>query len=268
MWDPDMFSFGTTVCLSPSFANSAIENLHAGFLQNSGTGLNLQAPAVIVLGCVAVESFCNEVSAKTLAMHLESEQLKRVNHVRWQNWYRELGLGDIDLESTGELINDSKGSFYDRYKLICRGLHVPLPDFSQDIRLLKTVRDALVHYRQCAAPVIRGPSGGMVLDHKIPRDLLPLEKMDYGSIPLLSENNQISWTLRLSTSAFACWAMETVLRAILHIINQIPDGEFHKAVLGSYGCSNTEFSNIFDAFLQDTRGIFSIEAIQDTKPAG
>ncbi len=69
--------------MSWSFILSALRRIQAGEAREPSVALNLEAPSCIVLSCIAVEAFVNEVASVTNAFLHEQQRNRPGRIVGW-----------------------------------------------------------------------------------------------------------------------------------------------------------------------------------------
>jgi hypothetical protein len=197
--------------------------------------LNLEALPSIVLSCVALEAFVNEVSSLTYAFLFECEQ----ENVHLQN---------IDMyEKIAEIRNSNDGNFYQRYKRLLKILEIEHPTFREQIFYLKEVRDMIVHFKTTDIPIV--DDGETIrAAQSLPEELNALKKFKINNYPIIASDGKdgsVEWPLKVSTSAMAAWSITLVLDAIIYSLDAIPNKELKDFIVKKYATYDEAFPNLF-----------------------
>jgi hypothetical protein len=241
----------TTDKISWAFISSAIHRIGTDEVRVPKVDLNLEAAPCIVLSCIAVEAFVNEVSSLTHAFLFEPD--------------RDHGSCET-LQEIASIRQDSRGSFYDRYKSLLCELDIQKPGFLADLSNLKKLRDALVHFRECDVPVIEDTSGVIRNGQDLPTDVVALQKHRYQGRPLVADDPGTAWTLRIATDAMAAWSVNLALDAVIYVLDRLPTGEHRDFLFRAYGPRDAAFPTVFAKGKRDLETWWR-NVVQTTEPA-
>jgi hypothetical protein len=231
----------TTDKMSWSFILSALRRIQAGEAREPSVALNLEAPSCIVLSCIAVEAFVNEVASVTYAF-LHKQQRNRPGSKAREG---EDKPPERVLEEVSGIRTDSRGSFYERYKRLLCDLDMAKPGCLEDLSSLGKVRDALVHFRECDVPIVEDGNGVIQEGQELPSELKKLQNRHYGGQELLAPPEGSAWTLRLATDSMAAWSLEICLDAIEHVLNELPEGTYRDFARKAYACRDASHDTLF-----------------------
>lgn len=198
--------------------------------------INQETPTCIILCCTAIEAFVNEISCLASAFLFSEEQNNHADFVTLEERENDIGLSFADCEEIKKIKDDKKGSFYSRYKLLIKTPKLSKSKFDLfNLHLLHKLRNALVHFRECEIPIIENLQGIIQSDQPEPPTFKDLKKIKFNNQPIIARDAVgEDWTLRVSTNAMAIWSLDVTLKAILHIINSLPEGEYKRLVLSRY----------------------------------
>lgn len=233
----------TTNKMSWSFILSALNRIQADEVREPSVLLNLEVPSCIVLSCIAVEAFVNELSSLTYSFLFEHRRERPVRHPACAQVGQKPALRQ--LEEVASIRTDSQGSFYDRYKRLLREIDIGKPGCLADLSSLKKVRDALVHFRQCDVPIVEDKDGVIREGQGLPSELTQLESRKYQGQHILAPDQGSSWTVRLATDAMAAWSLNLCLDAAKHVLDHLPAGKYRDFVWNAYACRDPVFDTVF-----------------------
>lgn len=233
----------TTDKISWSFILSALRSMQADEARKPSVEFNSEAPSCIVLSCIAIEAFVNEISSLTNAF------LHKHNHGQKSQYSgcvidKEKPPRRV-LDEVTNVRNDNTGSFYDRYKRLLKILDIEYPDCLHDLSSLNKLRNALVHFRECDIPIVQDDNGVIQEGQELPSELNELKERDYHGKRLFETPNGSSWTLRLSTDSMVAWNIEICLTAIEHVLNELPAGRYRDFIWKAYASREAGFDNVF-----------------------
>lgn len=229
--------------ISWSFILSALRRMQADEVREPSVNLNLEAPSCIVLSCLAIEAFVNEVASLTYAFLHEQRHERPVRSATHSQM--EDKPSRLVLEEVANIRTDSQGSFYDRYKRLLCDLGMAKPGCLADLSSLKEVRDALVHFRECDVPIVEDKNGAIQEGQELPSKLKKLHNRNYRGRQLFAFPKGSPWTLRLATDSMAAWSLDLCLDAIRHVLGELPAGGYKDFVWKAYACSGSAFDNLF-----------------------
>jgi len=217
--------------------------MQADEVREPSVDLNLEAPTCIVLSCLAIEAFVNEVSSITNTFLHEQKQGQPVRNA--SRTLMEDKTSPRVLKKVANIRFDSQGSFYDRYKQLLCDFDMANPNCLADLSSLGKVRDALVHFRECDVPIVEDKNGVIKEGQELPSELKKMHKRKYQGQQLFAPPEGSPWTLRLATDSMAAWSLDLCLDAIGHIMNELPDGRYRDFVLRAYACRDSDFNTLF-----------------------
>lgn len=233
----------TTDKVSWSFILSTLRRIQADEVREPSVALNLEAPSSIVLSCIAVEAFVNEVASLTNAFLHEHKQdgpgPSPPRTTKEGNPPRRV------LEEVASIRIDSRGSFYDRYKRLLCDFDMAKPACLADLSTLGKVRDALVHFRECDVPIVEDENGAIQEGQELPSELKKLQNRNYEGQQLLAPPQGSPWTLRLATDSMAAWSLDLCLDATGYVLNELPTGSYREFVWKAYACHDSNFDSLF-----------------------
>lgn len=229
--------------MSWSFILSALRRMQADEVRVPSVDLNLEAPSCIVLSCIAVEAFVNEVSSITDTFLHEQKQDRPVRNA--SHTLLEDKTSRQVLEKVANIRSGSQGSFYDRYKQLLNDFDMANPNWLADLSSLGKVRDALVHFRECDVPIVEDENGVIKEGQELPSELKKMHKRTYQGQQLFAPPEGSPWTLRLATDSMAAWSLDLCLNAIRHIMNELPAGRYREFVWRAYACPDSDFDTLF-----------------------
>jgi len=225
------------------FILSALRHIQADEVREPSVDLNLEAPTCIVLSCLAIEAFVNEVSSITNTFLHEQKEDRQVRNARTP-LMKDKSSRRV-LEKVAKIRSDSNGSFYDRYKQLLSDFNMANPICLADLSSLGKVRDALVHFRECDVPIVEDENGVIKEGQELPSELKKMHKLKYQGQQLFATPEGSPWTLRLATDSMAAWSLGLCLDAIGHIMNELPAGKYKDFVWRAYACRNSDFDTLF-----------------------
>ncbi len=227
----------TTSIMSWNFLRSAIGRARAAQSDTATLDLNLEAPSCVVLSCIAIEAFVNEISSLTNAFLFEENQGGAMRRSASTGASTATEISRQKCQEVAEIRNDSSGSFYDRYKVVLKRLGVEQPTYLPWLSFLRDLRDALVHFRICDVPVVEDSNGVIRYAQEPPDVFAHLKSLCVNNCPIVSADpadDGLDWTLRASTDAMAVWCIDLALDAVLHVLNRLPSSRYRKFILKAY----------------------------------
>jgi len=233
----------TTDKMSWAFLMSALRHMQADQGRNSSVDLNLDAPPCVVLSCVAVEAFVNELSSLTNSFLFERAGTDHAGRSDPKQALHAVATGT--LEEVARIRCDGHDSFYVRYKRLLYDFGIDKPRFLADLSKLGKARDALVHFRKCDVPIIEDQNGVIRYGQELPAEIAALQSHHYGGRCVVAPNQGTAWTLRMETDAMAAWSVNLALDAILYVLDYLPAGEYRDFVRKSYASRDQTFSTLF-----------------------
>jgi hypothetical protein len=230
----------TTDKMSWAFLMSALRHMQADEGMDSSVDLNLEAPPCVVLSCIAVEAFVNELSSLTNTFLFERSGTDYAGRL---NPKQALHAGT--LKEVARIRCDGDGSFYVRYKRLLCVFGIDKPRLLADLSVLGKARDALVHFRKCDVPIIQDQNGVIRVGQDLPAEIAALQSKYYKGRCVLAPGEGQEWTLRMETDAMAAWSVNLALDAILFVLDHLPAGEYRDFVWKSYANRDLTFSTLF-----------------------
>jgi hypothetical protein len=210
--------------------------------------LNMETLPSIVLSCIALEAFVNEVSSLSNAFLFDFEQECKIQNLEADKQESIVGVSWSKCEETAKIKNDSKGSFYERYKILLKILGIENPPFLQKISDLENVRNGLVHFKMLDIPIVSNSEGIIVYAQKSPEVFNHLKRYSIKGSPVIAadgKDGSIEWTLRISTNAMAIWCVDLILDAIIYTLDTIPNGKFKDFIFKAYMTNDKSFVHVF-----------------------
>jgi hypothetical protein len=238
--------------MSWRFLLSAMKRICATENAMHPVDLNLEAAPCVVLCCIAVEAFANEISSLSSAFLFNEKENPPVRY--WTEAQEETAVG-MDWDScrdVAKIKDDRKGSlwsFYDRYKALLNAMGIEKPTCLLRLSHLKDLRNALVHFRLCKVAIVYGSDGVIQYAQDPPEVFAHLKSYNVNGWPVVSDDpdyNGVEWTLRVSTNAVAAWSLNLALEAITHVLDHIPAGRYRDSILKAYASRDVSFSNVFE----------------------
>lgn len=212
---------------------------------NGKLDLNSESPSSIVLCCISIEEFCNEISSLSRAFCFDQEREPKLSEEE------RAGITQEKLNKLCAVSQDSKGSFYDRYKQVIRLLGENNPGFMDNLVHLRDLRDSLVHFRSCDVPITQGNDGVIRYAQNPPAVLHALKNKRVSGKPVVAPRKDDEWALRISTSAMAIWALHLTCQAILYVLDSFPDGSFRKFVIETYRPQDKSYRDLYSKAKDD-----------------
>ncbi|GEM_PF-1089823 len=247
-------------CLLHSTSQISWQFLYSGILRAAQLAsepkslFSLEALPNVVLGCCALEAFCNEFSSTVSALLFElSSNPCSVSEDDHENFIGRVGISEETCQKVASIKMNKAGSSRERYKNICKTLNITKPQNYNELCNLVQLRDALVHFRNCDLRVV-SKNYCITYDHDMPEFYGQLKKIKYRGSDLVfvadvaqngSDHAQIPWTTRVSTPAVSLWAMEVVLLASIHIIVCLPEGKLKQKIVEFYRPNNDGYMSLF-----------------------
>lgn len=223
----------TTDQISWVFLSSAINRIQSNHRGRKAVDLNPETAPSIVLSCSGVEAFVNELSSLTHAFLFERSEGSGGNS--------DAGF----LNDVATIRQDSRGSFYKRYKCLLSHLQIENPQFLENLSTLNKVRDALVHFRECDVPIIEDKNGVIREGQELPAVLKPLQNRRYREGALVANDQGASWTLRLATDGMAAWSLNLTLDAVIYVLANLPAGRYREFIWQAYAAREPQFDTVF-----------------------
>lgn len=215
---------------------------------------SLEALPNIILGCSALEAFCNEMSSMVSSLCFEHLSDPFSPIMLGLNRFEDVvGVSEQACRQISEIKMNARDNTLDRYKKLCSALSIGLPENYQDLFMLVQVRHRIVHFRACDINVV-DRNGTITYDHDLPDFYDHLKEKKYRGYDLIfvedvrkkvAEPGEIDWVTRISTPAIALWAIEVVIEGILHVLENIPEGELKHRVENAYRPSKEDYQTLF-----------------------
>lgn len=228
--------------MSWAFLLSAIRRIQADEGRVPSVDLNLEAPSCVVLSCIAVEAFVNEVSSLTDAFLFDK---KRDALPRRSTEAQKRQVAFETLHKIASLRRDTHGSFYVRYKRLLRDMSIEKPDFLTDLSKLRKLRNALVHFRECDVPIIEDQDGVIREGQDLPTELTALQTRRYEGRPLVAPGQGTAWSVRMATDAMAVWSVNLALDATIYVLEHLPAGRHRDFLWKAYASRDRAFGTVF-----------------------
>lgn len=224
--------------LSWSLLMSCLRRVQSPEVRIPEVDLNLEAAPCVVLCCIAVEAFVNEISTLSHSFLFDRERDRRTGRST-------PGVADDILRKVSDIRMDRHGSFYDRYRGLLGAIGIDNPLFLADLSTLGKVRDSLVHFRDCDVPIIDDEDGVIRHGQKLPPTVAALQSKDYEAAGVLAPGTGTAWTLRLATDAMAAWSLDLAFNAAMYILDHLPPGEYRDAIWKAYAHRDKSFPVLF-----------------------
>lgn len=214
--------------------------------------LNLEALPSIVLSCTALEAFVNEISSLSHSFLFEFEQRREVQQLEAPKHESIIGISWSKCKEIAELRDDSKsGSFYDKYKLLLKKLGIENPSFLPKLSDLENIRHDIVHFKMLDIPIVENSDGVIVSAQESPEIFKHLKGYSIKGFPVVAadgNDGSAEWTLRISTNAMVIWCIDSILEAIIYVIDSIPNGSLKDFILRAYAArEKSSFVHVFQA---------------------
>jgi len=253
----------TTSKISWKLLTSAISRAQDSSGDIEPIDLNLEALSSIVLSCVALEAFVNEISSLANAFLFSFDQENDTRYLETDKQESIIGVGRRKCEEVAK-IKDSKGpSFHERYKLLLKELDITQPAFLERVYYLKEIRNGLVHFRLVDIPVVDDEKGIIRYAQTPPEVFKYLENFSIKGWPIIAtegDDGSVEWTLRICTSAMAAWCIDLILDAIIYVLDAIPNGSLKDFIIKAYAGTDQSFVHIFQKGKSDvdlwTNGLY------------
>lgn len=217
----------TTDKLSWSLLMSSLRRVQSTEARVPDVDLNLEAGPCVVLCCIAVEAFVNEVSSLSHSFLFDRQHDTRTG--------RSIpGVADDVLQKVSDIRIDGRGSFYERYRGLLRAFGIDKPAFLADLSTLGKVRDSLVHFRDCDVPILDDEDGVIRHGQKLPSTVAALQSKKYETMGVLAPGAGTAWTLRLATDAMAAWSLDLAFDAAMYPLDRLPPGEYRDFLWKAY----------------------------------
>lgn len=238
----------TTAKISWKLLTSAISRAQASSGDIERIDLNLEALSSIVLSCVALEAFVNEISSLSNAFLFNFEQEGETRYLEIAEQESIIGVGRRKCEEVAKIKDSKEDSFYERYKLLLKKLNIKKPSFLQRIYYMKEIRNGLVHFRMVDIPIVDDEDGVVRYAQTPPEVFSHLKNYSVkGRSIIASDGNDgsVEWTLRICTSAMAAWCIDLILDAIIYVLDEIPNGSLKDFIIKAYAARDKSFVHIF-----------------------
>lgn len=235
----------TTSIISWQLIRSAIEMLSNSQSEINPIDFNTETIPCVVLSCIALEAFSNEISSLTNAFMYDVESDFDIKNLS-ANQKSIIGI-DLNLcKNIAQIRNSKEESFYERYKKLLSHIKIANPESLQDLHHLNDLRNALVHFRLCDISVIEDNDGVIKYYQEPPEVFQHIKsyKVQDWSVIAADVKNNVAWNLRISTNAMAIWAIKLILDAITYVLCNLPKGKYRDFILKYY--RDKERSNIFE----------------------
>ena len=229
--------------MSWTFILSALRRIQADEVREPSVDLNLEASSCIVMSCLAIEAYVNEVSSLT-AVFLHKQKQDQLLH-NFNSTLMEDKIFHQTLKDVTNIRLNRQGSFYDRFKQLLCYFNIQMPNWLEDLSSIGKVRDAFVHFRECDVPIIVDESNVIKEGQELPSDLKKLQNRKYHGKQLFAPPEGSPWTLRLATDAMAAWSLSLCINAIEYILNELPNDRYKNFVWKAYSCRDPNFDTLF-----------------------
>jgi len=209
------------------------------YSRQGSSGFSLEALPNIILGCSAVEAFCNEMSSIVSTFEYTRDQNSSLEDV--------VGVTEKACSQMAAIKTNAIYSTLERYKKLCSALGLVLPKNYEDLTTLVQVRNGIVHFRACDLRIVNN-EGTITYNHDLPDFYNHLKKKKYRGCDLIckaAEPGEITWITRISTPAMALWAIEVVIGEILYVLENIPEGELKQRIMNAYRPSIPDYQTLF-----------------------
>jgi len=233
----------TTDKMSWAFLMSALHHMQADEGMDSSVDFNLEAPTCVVLSCVAIEAFVNELSSLTHSFLFEKAGTDYAGRSNPKQVLHAVASGT--LKEIARIRCDGHDSFYVRYKRLLCACGLDKPHLLADLSVLGKARDALVHFRKCDVPIIQDQNGVIRVGQDLPAEIAALQSQYYAGRCVLAPGEGQEWILRMETDAMAAWSVNLAFDAILFVLDHLPAGEHRDFVWKSYANRDSTFSTLF-----------------------
>jgi uncharacterized protein YutE (UPF0331/DUF86 family) len=246
----------STSIISWQFIWSAIEMIRNSKSKIYPIDFNMQATPCIVMVCISLESFSNEMSSLT---HAFLYNLKTDFDIENLSKKRKCIIGiDLNICKNITKIRESKDeSFYERYKKLLSELRIDKPKFLQDISYLCNLRNSIVHFRSCDISVIQDKDGIIKYYQDPPEVFKYLKTFKVKKWPVIATDvdKNSAWNLRISTNAMAIWSIKLIIEAIIYVLDNLPHGDYKDFILKYYKYDKN--SNVFE------KGKYNIQELEN-----
>ena len=246
----------TTSVISWQFIWSAIEMIHNSKSKIKPIDFNIQATPCIVMVCISLEAFSNEISSLTHAFLYDLKTVFDIENLS-EKQKSKIGL-DIGICKNIAKIRESKDDpFYERYKKLLSVLRIDKPKFLQNISYLSNLRNSIVHFRSCDISVIQDEDGVIKYYQNTPEVFNHIKsfKVKNWHVIATDVDKNSAWNLRISTNAMAIWSIKLILEAIIYTLYNLPQGNYRDFILKYY--RDGENSNIFE------KGKYNIQELEN-----
>ncbi len=237
----------TTTKISWKLLSSALSRARASSGDIERIDLNLEALSSIVLSCVALEAFVNELSSLSNAFLFNFEQEDETRYLEIDKQESIIGVDWRKCEEVAKIKDSKKDSFYERYKLLLKVLDIEQPPFLQKIWYLKELRNGLVHFKLVDKPIVDDEDGVVRFAQTPPEVFNHLKNYSVIGQPIIApegNDGSVEWTLRMCTSAMAAWSIDLILDAMIYVINSIPNGTLKDFIVKAYAARDKSFVHI------------------------
>ena len=239
----------TTSIMSWGLLLSAIRRVRESENSIVPIDLNMEAPPCAILCCIALEAFVNEISCLTSAFLFNEENNHRAKYSTKTQREANIGMAWDNCQNIGQIKDNPRGSFYDRYKALLKVAGIEKPNCIQSLSYLRDLRDALVHFRVCEVPIVEDSDGVIRSAQEPPEVFAHLKSYSVNGWPVVATDPVevgTAWVLRASTNAMAVWSLNLVLEAITYVLDILPAGEYRDFILRRYAARDVLFSTVFE----------------------
>jgi len=235
----------TTSIVSWPFIMSAIEMSCNSKSEIKKIDYNKEAISCVVLSCVSLEAFTNEISSITNAFINHVKRDFDIDNLPDKQKFK-IGIDLKICEDISQIRNAKEGSFYKRFKKLLLCLKIEKPEFFQKLHHLQELRNALVHFRLCDISVVEDTDGVIKYYQEPPEVFQHIKSYKVKGWPVIASDvgDNIGWNSRISTNAMAAWSIKLILNAIMHVLYNLPEGEYRDFLLKYY--KSRENSNLFE----------------------
>ncbi len=246
----------TTSILSWQLILSAIEMLRNSQSKINPIDYNTEAIPCVVLSCITLEAFSNEISSLTNAFMCDVESDFDIKNLSTKQ-KTIIGIDSNICKNIAQIRNSKVESFYERYKKLLSHVKISKPEYLQDLHHLNDLRNALVHFRLCDISVIEDIDGVIKYYQEPPEVFQHIKSYKVQGWPVIAADvkNNIAWNLRISTNAMAIWTIRLILDAITYVLYNLPKGKYRDFILKYY--RDKERLNIFE------KGIYYIQEFEN-----
>jgi hypothetical protein len=208
-----------------------------------------------------LEAFSNEISSLTSAFIFSVKRDFKDQYLPPEMLDSEIGIPWAICHVIANLKENKRGSFYDRYSGLLKVMQIEKPDILQELYHLRDLRNALVHFRLCDVPIVRGKDNLIRYAQEPPEVFTHLKSYEiekgWPVVAAGTEDGSVEWILRISTYSMGIWSLQLVLDAITYLLDCLPAGSYKDFILQAYMASDRSFKNIFEKGKQDVKELRS-----------